>query len=310
MADTPLDLAPPDAPAFAIEKIYVKDLSLENPGSPQSFRLTEPPQVEIGLRTRGDKIDDDTYECVLTVTMTAKAGDKTLFLIEASQAGVFTIKNIPRGAPATGDGGQLPECAVPVHPRDARRRGDQGRISAGAPRADQLRGALSAAARAGVSAGAGDRRRQLTIRRWRSARQRGQLRAPADALPSARTRRETPAALRRGRTDCRRQYGATAAEFRSVADPAVVLYDAPSLKGKPLYILGRGTPLEVLVPVEGWVKVKDVDGTFGWVEKKGLAERRMLIARRRLPKCAPAPMTRRRSSFAPSRGCCSSSPSQ
>ena len=62
--------------------------------------------------------------------------------------------------------------------------------------------------------------------------------------------------------------GATAAEFRSVADPAVVLYDAPSLKAKPLYILGHDTPLEVIVPVEGWVKVKDVDGTFGWVEKK------------------------------------------
>ena len=95
MADTPLDLGTPDAPAFAIEKIYVKDLSLENPGAPQSFRLTEPPQVEIGLRTRGEKIDDDTYECVLTVTMTAKSADKTLFLIEASQAGIFTIKNIP-----------------------------------------------------------------------------------------------------------------------------------------------------------------------------------------------------------------------
>jgi preprotein translocase subunit SecB len=95
MADTPLDLGTPDAPAFAIEKIYVKDLSLENPGAPQSFRLTEPPQVEIGLRTRGEKIEDDTYECVLTVTMTAKSADKTLFLIEASQAGIFTIKNIP-----------------------------------------------------------------------------------------------------------------------------------------------------------------------------------------------------------------------
>jgi SH3-like domain-containing protein len=72
---------------------------------------------------------------------------------------------------------------------------------------------------------------------------------------------------------------AAAADFRSVADTAVVLYDAPSLKAKPLYILGHDTPLEVLVPVEGWVKVRDADGTFGWVEKKGLADRRMLIVR-------------------------------
>jgi len=72
---------------------------------------------------------------------------------------------------------------------------------------------------------------------------------------------------------------AMAAEFRSVADPAVVLYDAPSLKAKPLFILGRDTPLEVLVPVEGWVKVRDADGTFGWVEKKALSDRRMLVVR-------------------------------
>lgn len=72
---------------------------------------------------------------------------------------------------------------------------------------------------------------------------------------------------------------AMAAEFRSVADAAVVLYDAPSLKAKPLFILGHDTPLEVLVPVEGWIKVKDADGTFGWVEKKALSDRRMLVVR-------------------------------
>jgi len=80
---------------FAIERIYVKDLSLENPGSPQSFQLQEPPQVEVQLRTRTDAIGQDVYESVLTITVTAKAGDKTLFLVEASQAGIFTIKGVP-----------------------------------------------------------------------------------------------------------------------------------------------------------------------------------------------------------------------
>src|SRR5207237_4915683 len=74
---------------FSIEKIYVKDLSLENPGAPQSFQMTEAPQIEIGLRTRGEQIDKDIYECVLTLTVTARAGDKTVFLVEASQAGIF-----------------------------------------------------------------------------------------------------------------------------------------------------------------------------------------------------------------------------
>jgi preprotein translocase subunit SecB len=83
------------AVAFSIDKIYVKDLSLECPGSPQSFKTTEQPQVEVGLRTRGEQIDPDIYECVLTITLTAKTSDRTLFLVEASQAGIFTIRGIP-----------------------------------------------------------------------------------------------------------------------------------------------------------------------------------------------------------------------
>ncbi|MGE5090415.1 MAG: protein-export chaperone SecB [Candidatus Levyibacteriota bacterium] len=79
---------------MSIERIYVKDLSLENPGSPQSFQMTEAPQVEVGLRTRAEQIAPDVYECVLTLTVTARAADKTVFLVEASQAGVFGIRGI------------------------------------------------------------------------------------------------------------------------------------------------------------------------------------------------------------------------
>src|SRR5437868_2082640 len=81
---------------FSIDKIYVKDLSLENPSAPQSFMSQESPQLEVGLRTRGEQVEPDIYECVLTVTLTAKSGDKTLFLVEASQAGIFTIKGVPQ----------------------------------------------------------------------------------------------------------------------------------------------------------------------------------------------------------------------
>jgi len=98
MAETQTSPAP-DAGAdnmvqFSIERIYVKDLSLENPGSPQSFQLQEPPQVEVQLRTRAEQIAPDVYESVLTITVTAKNGDKTLFLVEAAQAGIFTIKGV------------------------------------------------------------------------------------------------------------------------------------------------------------------------------------------------------------------------
>jgi len=80
---------------LAIEKIYVKDLSLENPGAPQSFQMTEAPQIEIGLRTRAEQVAPDVYECVLTLTVTARANDKTVFLIEAAQAGLFAIRGVP-----------------------------------------------------------------------------------------------------------------------------------------------------------------------------------------------------------------------
>src|SRR5262249_17404279 len=60
------------------------------------FMTQEQPQVEVGLRTKGEQLQPDVYECVLTVTLTAKVGEKTLFLVEASQAGVFTIRGIPQ----------------------------------------------------------------------------------------------------------------------------------------------------------------------------------------------------------------------
>ena len=96
MADTAQPGGPPPGTAsFSIEKIYVKDLSLENPGAPQSFRQQEGPQIEIGLRTSGNQIEPDIFESVLTITLTAKVAEKTLFLVEAAQAGIFTIKGIP-----------------------------------------------------------------------------------------------------------------------------------------------------------------------------------------------------------------------
>jgi preprotein translocase subunit SecB len=98
MADTPTAAAQDNDQQlvqFAIERIYVKDLSLENPGAPQSFQLTEPPQVEVGLRTRTEQVAQDVYESVLTITVTAKSAEKTLFLVEAAQAGIFSIRGVP-----------------------------------------------------------------------------------------------------------------------------------------------------------------------------------------------------------------------
>src|SRR5580704_8015361 len=71
---------------------------------------------------------------------------------------------------------------------------------------------------------------------------------------------------------------AAAADYRSTSEVAV-LYDAPSLKAKPLYALGRDYPIEVVVNVEGWLKVRDANGTVAWIEKKSVAEKRVLVVR-------------------------------
>ena len=82
-------------PSFQIEKIYVKDLSLELPNAPQIFMQSENPQLEIQVRNEGQKFSDPLYEVVVTVTVTAKVGEKTLFLAEAAQAGIFSLRDIP-----------------------------------------------------------------------------------------------------------------------------------------------------------------------------------------------------------------------
>ncbi len=70
---------------------------------------------------------------------------------------------------------------------------------------------------------------------------------------------------------------ASAAEFRSVDAQAAILYDAPSAKGKKLYLIKPLTPVEVLVKLDGWVKVRDAEGTLAWVQARALTEKRMLV---------------------------------
>ena len=72
---------------------------------------------------------------------------------------------------------------------------------------------------------------------------------------------------------------AAAAEFRAIADAPAVLYDAPSAKAKPLFVYGRDVPVEVLVNVEGWTKVRDAGGSIGWIASKALADKRVLLVR-------------------------------
>ena len=81
-------------PSFQIEKLYVKDLSLEVPNAPQVFMQSEQPQLEIQVRNEAAQFAEAMYEAVVTVTVTARSGEKTIFLAEAAQGGIFSAHGI------------------------------------------------------------------------------------------------------------------------------------------------------------------------------------------------------------------------
>jgi len=84
-----------EAPLFAIEKIYVKGLSLEIPNAPAVFLESEAPEVGIQLQTGVQRLGEDVFEVALTVTVTAKLAEKTMFLVEVGQGGIFRVRNVP-----------------------------------------------------------------------------------------------------------------------------------------------------------------------------------------------------------------------
>lgn len=82
-------------PKFNMEKIYVKDISLEIPHAPQIFLNRDAPQIDVQLHTQADALENNLFEVVVTATVTAKIDEKVMFLIETGQAGVFQVENVP-----------------------------------------------------------------------------------------------------------------------------------------------------------------------------------------------------------------------
>ena len=82
---------------------------------------------------------------------------------------------------------------------------------------------------------------------------------------------------------------AAAAEFRSTVESATVFYDAPSVKSRALFVVGRGYPVEVMVNLEGWTKVRDAGGSVVWVQSKGLTQKRTVVVRRRVAEVRAGP---------------------
>jgi preprotein translocase subunit SecB len=88
------------APQFAIQRIYTKDISFEAPNAPAIFKKEWKPEVKLDLDTRSNKLEDSVYEVILSITVTTKVGEETAFLCEVQQAGIFTARDdaeVPEG---------------------------------------------------------------------------------------------------------------------------------------------------------------------------------------------------------------------
>ncbi|WDZ96372.1 protein-export chaperone SecB [Herbaspirillum sp. WKF16] len=82
-------------PVFQIQRVYLKDLSLEQPNSPGIFLEQEAPSIEVSVDVGAEALADGVFESTVTITVTAKVKDKTAFLVEGKQAGIFEIRNVP-----------------------------------------------------------------------------------------------------------------------------------------------------------------------------------------------------------------------
>ena len=82
-------------PSFGLQRTYVKDLSLEMPNAPQIFLEQESPNVEVSINVGGQRLAQTVFECTVTATVTTRIDDKVLYLVEATQAGIFEAANIP-----------------------------------------------------------------------------------------------------------------------------------------------------------------------------------------------------------------------
>jgi len=82
-------------PEFALQRIFVKDLSFETPNSPDIFTVEWDPESSLNLNSSVNKLADNTYEITLTVTVTTKVGEQTAYLVEVQQGGIFHVNNFP-----------------------------------------------------------------------------------------------------------------------------------------------------------------------------------------------------------------------
>ena len=95
MADQDQNTQDNQDPSFGLQRTYVKDISLEMPNAPQIFLEQESPSVDVSINVGGQRLADSIYESTVTATVTTRIGDQVMYLVEATQAGIFEASNIP-----------------------------------------------------------------------------------------------------------------------------------------------------------------------------------------------------------------------
>jgi preprotein translocase subunit SecB len=100
-------------PVFQIQRVYLKEASLEQPNSPQILLEQEQPAVDIQLGVDATPVVDGIFEVCVTATITTKIGDRTVFLVEAKQAGIFEIRNVPQDQMGVIMGVACPQIVYP-----------------------------------------------------------------------------------------------------------------------------------------------------------------------------------------------------
>ncbi len=112
-ANNPAASETEEGPQFAILRIYLKDVSFEIPNAPQVFTEEWKPDINLQINTEVSSVDTDVYEVVLNVTATAQQGDKTGFLVEVQQAGVFTVRGFDEEQKGSMLGAYCPNALYP-----------------------------------------------------------------------------------------------------------------------------------------------------------------------------------------------------
>lgn len=100
-------------PVFNIQRVYLKEASLEQPNSPAILLESEQPSVEINLGVNAENVTDGIFEVTVTATVQTKIQDKTVFLVECKQAGIFEIRDIPEDQMGAVVGIACPQIVYP-----------------------------------------------------------------------------------------------------------------------------------------------------------------------------------------------------